>query len=199
VEQPAGLELLPDGVRWTDLPLPAGPAEQHLAVRAPLPLDLPPWPTRPGAVAAALPDSPARITVIAPVVNAAADLVRCLDSLLEHTTAPARLLLIDDASTDPAIRPLLARVATILGVAMHRNLRHLGFTATVNRGIALAAPDDVVLLNADTMVGPAWLEVLRLAAASDPRTGAVTSVSNHAGAYSVPELGIDNPPPTPCA
>ena len=62
--------------------------------------------------------------------------------MLKHTTGPARLVLIDDASPDPAIAPLLARYASRAGIAVLRNERNRGFTATANRGIAEAGRAD---------------------------------------------------------
>ena len=136
-----------------------------------------------------------RLSIIIPVYNAAEDLARCLDAVLRHSTGPTRLILVDDASPDPAIATLLAGLEGRAGVEVHRNAGNLGFSATVNRGMALAAPDDVVLLNSDTIVGPGWLDGLRLAAQSSRRIGTVTAISNNAGAFSVPEFNTENTPP----
>src|SRR5690606_10762342 len=77
--------------------------------------------------------------------------------------------------------------------------RNLGFTATVNRGLAEARDADVVLLNADAEVGPEWLAGLRRAAYSADDIGTATAVSDNAGAFSVPELEQANtlPPAWP--
>ena len=56
-----------------------------------------------------------RIDVVVPVYNAPADVERCVESVLAHTDAPYRLVLIDDASPDPAIGKLLAALAAWLG------------------------------------------------------------------------------------
>ncbi len=52
--------------------------------------------------------------------------------------ARARLIVIDDASPNPAIAPLLARYASRANVSVLRNEANRGFTATANRGIAEA-------------------------------------------------------------
>ena len=75
------------------------------------------------------------VVVIVPVYNAAAGVRRCLDSVLAHTTGPCRLIVIDDASTDRDIAPVLERYRGIAGVEVLANAHNLGFTATVNRGI----------------------------------------------------------------
>ncbi len=135
------------------------------------------------------------VVIVVPVYNAADAVRACLDSVLMHTTGHARLLVIDDASPDPAIAPLLARYARLPGVEMLANARNLGFTATANRGIAHAGRADVVLLNADTEVGPNWLTGLRRAAHARADIATATAVSDNAGAFSVPELEQSNPMP----
>ncbi len=135
------------------------------------------------------------VAIVVPVYDAPALVARCLDSLLAHTAGNARLIVIDDASPDPAIAPLLARYASRANVGVLRNETNRGFTATANRGIVAAGRADVVLLNADTEVGPNWLTGLRRAAASAADVATVTAVSDHAGAFSVPELERENPMP----
>jgi GT2 family glycosyltransferase/glycosyltransferase involved in cell wall biosynthesis len=157
---------------------------------------LPPWrPERAALLDLLPPDGPGRIAIIVPIHNAAEDLERCVEAVLRHATGPARLILIDDASTDPAVGRLLDGWRDLPGVEVHANERNLGFTGTVNLGLALAGRDDVVLLNSDTMVGPGWLDGLRLAACATARVGTVTAVSNNAGAFSVPEFDTENHPP----
>lgn len=128
------------------------------------------------------------VAIVVPVYGAAKLVERCLDSLVAYTTGRARLIVIDDASADTAIAPLLERHARRPHVVVLRNERNRGFTATANRGIAEAGRADVVLLNADTEVGPSWLAGLRRAAASVEHVATVTAVSDNAGAFSVPEL-----------
>ncbi len=136
------------------------------------------------------------VAIVVPVYGAPALVERCLDSVLAHTTGRARLIVIDDASPDDAVAPLLARYATGANISLLRNERNRGFTATANRGIAAAGRADVVLLNADTEVGPNWLTGLRRAAASAGDVATVTAVSDNAGAFSVPELERENPSPS---
>ena len=110
-----------------------------------------------------------RIDIIIPVYNAHDDLIRCVDSVVQHATGEYRLLLINDASPDPRIGPLVAKFA-----AEHSHVRALtnahnkGFIGTVNRGFAETS-DDVVLLNSDTIVTPGWLDKIRRCADSDPK------------------------------
>jgi glycosyltransferase involved in cell wall biosynthesis len=113
---------------------------------------------------------------------------RCIAALLRWTRGPARLILIDDASPDAGVAALLADYARHDGIIIRRNPQNLGYTRSSNLGIELAGAADVVLLNADTQVGPRWLDALRQTAYADAAIGTVTAVSDNAGAFSVPEL-----------
>lgn len=135
------------------------------------------------------------IVIVVPVYDAPDAVAVCLDSVLAQTRGAARLIVIDDASPDPAIAPLLARYRDCRGVTVLSNERNLGFTATANRGIEAAGHADVVLLNADTEVAAHWLAGLRRAAWAAADTASATAVSDNAGAFSVPELEHENPFP----
>lgn len=132
------------------------------------------------------------VAIVVPVYDAPDDVARCLASVLRHTTGRARLIVIDDASPDPRIAPLLDRYVGLPGVEVLRNPVNRGFTTTANRGIEAAGTADVVLLNADTEVGPHWLTGLRRVVASRPDIASATAVSDNAGAFSVPELESEN-------
>lgn len=131
------------------------------------------------------------VTIIVPVYNAADQLARCIQALIANTSYPAQLLLIDDASTDPRVAVFLEEAARHPNVRVLTNEENLGFTRTVNRGLAEAS-GDVVVLNADTEVTPRWLQNLLVAAYQDASIGTVTPVSDNAGAFSVPERGVEN-------
>lgn len=136
------------------------------------------------------------IEVIVPVYNAADDLARCVDSVLASTAGAYRLVLIDDASPDPAIRACFERLAAreLLHLQLLRNDTNLGFTGTANRGLRESL-GDVVLLNSDTLVSPGWLDALRRCAAADPTIGTITPFSNNAEICSYPDFCRNNPWP----
>jgi GT2 family glycosyltransferase len=141
-------------------------------------------------------DEPLPVDVVVPVYNAAADVRRCIDSVLAGTPGLSRLVLIDDGSPDPAVgeyfRALAARGDARLELL--RNDRNLGFTATANRGLR-ESTRDVVLLNSDTIVTRGWLEALVTCAASDARIATVTPFSNNAEICSFPRICEAQPEP----
>lgn len=134
--------------------------------------------------------------IMIPVYNAPAALQQCLDSVLAHTDPAVPLLLLDDASPDPAIAPILSAAAERRpGTEVLRNAQNLGFVRSCNRAFAHCARSDVLLLNSDTVVTPGWFEALARCMASDPRLASATPWSNHAEIASLPGFCVANPVP----
>jgi len=137
-----------------------------------------------------------RVSVIVPIFNAPQETADCLQSL-EKTIDPraARVILINDASSDLRIAPLLRRYAAVEGFELLTNPRNLGYTKTINIGVRAAGADDVVLLNSDTITTPGWLDGLLEAARRGDDIGAATAMSDNAGAFSFPVKDAPNPKP----
>lgn len=125
--------------------------------------------------------------IILPVYNAAPLVRECLDHLGRNTRGPHQILIIDDASPDPQIAPMLADwVSRHPQARLLTNERNAGFVVTVNRGLALAHGHDVVLLNSDAMVPPGWLDRLLAPLRADPLIASVTPMSNDAEIFNAP-------------
>lgn len=136
------------------------------------------------------------VTVVVPIHDAFEAATECVDALLRHTRAEVEILLIDDASPDARIGPWLMRLAADAPrCRVLRNEHNLGYTRTINRAIGICEGRDLVLLNSDTVVTPRWLDSLRYCAYSASRVASVTALSNNAGAFSVPEIGVENHAP----
>jgi glycosyltransferase involved in cell wall biosynthesis/GT2 family glycosyltransferase len=142
-------------------------------------------------MAAAIAESPARTApcdIVVPVFNGHDALARCLDALRRHTPQRHRMLLVDDASTDPRIVPLLrAFAAQRAGARVIENESNLGFVGAVNTALAQSTAD-VVVLNADTEVTPGWIEGLERCRDSSDAVGVVCPLSNNATLLSVVAL-----------
>lgn len=161
---------------------------------SPIRLDFSRFPKPPVTSVAARPlDRP--ISVVVPIHDGFEAVEPCLAALFRFASPRARIILIDDCSTDRRIRLLLAKHKGFSNVLLRRNEVNQGYTKTVNLGLSLAGDDDVILLNSDTIVGPRWIEHLALAAAAAPDVGTVTAISDNAGAFSVPEGNRANPLP----
>jgi GT2 family glycosyltransferase/glycosyltransferase involved in cell wall biosynthesis len=133
-----------------------------------------------------------RVDVIVPIYRGFDETRRCIESVLASrpsNCAFERLVLIDDCGPEPELRGYLSDVARQDAVVLLKNPANLGFVASVNRGMAYAGSNDVILLNSDTEVSGNWVDRLVIQAHADPRIGTVTPLSNNATICSYPDLG----------
>jgi GT2 family glycosyltransferase len=137
--------------------------------------------------------------VIVPVFNAFEKLEACLESISRTVPADTRVLLIDDASTDTRLLPLLQ--SWVNDATPYRRLLvhevNRGFVATANHGMQMAGTD-VVLLNSDTVVTSGWIQKLKGCLDSDASIATATPWSNNGEIVSIPKFCASNPiPPDP--
>lgn len=99
-------------------------------------------------------DGPPSVTVVVPCFGHAGFLADMFESLLAQTRAPDEVILVDDHSPDGTFEILQALVAAhpeLAGgrVVLLQNDRNMGQAATLNRAIARASSDLVMILNDD--------------------------------------------------
>ncbi len=152
---------------------------------------------------------PVRITIVLPVYNAFDLLAEVLDRVRRNTDLPWRLIVIEDCSPDPRVRPFLRNwVATQEAdrpgrVVLIENPENRGFIGSVNTGLATALtqtpPADgtpegpVVLLNSDAFVPQGWASRLVRPMLLHENVASVTPLSNDAEIFSTPMLCEQTP------
>ena len=140
-----------------------------------------------------LPPMPLPVVII-PVYNAFKLAQKCLESL-SVSSPDAEVLVIDDASPDTRVVPMLE---SWVQRGPHRSLvrqaENRGFVHSVNLGISRTRRD-VVLLNSDTEVTHGWLEALGRCLASDDAIATATPWTNNGEIVSLPEFCAANPAP----
>jgi len=105
----------------------------------------------------------------------------CLESLLANTACEDfELIVVDNGSTDGTQLYLAKLAERHAAVRVLLNGKNLGFAPACNQGLGLAAGDDLVLLNNDTMVPPGWLSGLQRHL-RHPAVGLVGPVTNRIG------------------
>ncbi|MBB1074204.1 glycosyltransferase [Rhodoferax sp. 4810] len=134
--------------------------------------------------------------ILIPVYNGDTQVRRCITSVLKTAPSFCTVTILDDASTDWCLLDWLKQ-QTIqdarLKLISHQE--NLGFVGNVNRGLA-AATSDVIVLNSDTIVTAHWVEKLYTCANSNAKIGIVCPLSNYATILSVPDMNRNNPLPT---
>lgn len=187
----AGVKALPYAARWARYRDPAARArvKQILDMSGPAPIAL-----NANLLGPSQRDAPATtgVTIIMPVYNNPTMTMEALRRVAENTDIPWRLILIDDASPDPAVRPSLQAFAKTHGDAVHLILQdtNKGFVGTVNEGLsrARAREDPVVILNTDAFVPARWATRLLGPIWSDQTVATVTPLSNDAELGCVPAI-----------
>jgi len=124
------------------------------------------------------------LDVIVPVFNAPDTTGECVRRVLEFSPDNCTIWLVDDASVDPAIGPMLTAAEGDRRVKVIRRPENLGYLASVNDVIARTM-GDVVILNSDTEVTRDWCRKLQQAASSRQDVGIVCPVSDNATILSV--------------
>ncbi len=171
------------------------PASARLARRfAPVPADFRGRPASRGPVRRAPP-----VAIVIPVHRGLRRTIACLDAVSATVPPGTAVHVVDDGSPDPELAATLDTLARSGRIRLHRHEggRNLGFPASVNRGIAAAAPCDVVLLNSDTIPVGEWLSRLRRAARSAADIASATPFTSEGSILAFPRPGQANRMPDP--
>ncbi|MGH1576158.1 glycosyltransferase [Planktotalea sp.] len=134
-----------------------------------------------------------KVTLIMPVFNAFEVMQNALNRVAENTDLPWRLILVEDCSSDPRVRPFLRRWCAhnrVKGseILLLENSENLGFIGSVNKAFerALEHNDHVVLINSDALVPKQWATRLIRPILTNSNVASVTPFSNDAEILSAP-------------
>ena len=106
----------------------------------------------------------------------------CFDSLLRNTLWPNyEVVAVDNASGDGTAELLQSYAAAHPRVRVRALGSNRGFAGGNNFAAGQARGEHLILLNADTIVTPGWVERLVRPARADPKVGIVVAVTNFAG------------------
>lgn len=139
------------------------------------------------------------VHVLIPVYKGLERTLACIDSVLAaraRNRTRHRILVLDDASPDPALAKAIQARAQRGQLEYVRRPANLGFIRNMNRGMAAAPSSDVVWLNADSLVHGDWLDRLRAAAYTAEDVASATPWSNNGELTSFPEMRHAAPMPT---
>ena len=139
---------------------------------------------------------PQPLDIVIPVYRGESETRACLESVLASPTRhPVEVVVVDDASPEPAISAYLRALAAQGRITLIAHGENRGFVASVNEGMALHPGRDVTLLNSDTEVAPGWVDRILAHLEADPAIGTVTPFSTNATICSYPRTLQSNPMP----
>ncbi len=117
--------------------------------------------------------------IIIPVWNELESTRECIDRLKSCTRYPYRLIIIDNASREPAKGYLENLKNDFPDMLLIRNNSNLGFVKAVNQGISACNDQYILVLNNDAYVRDRWLTALIETVESAPKNiGIVNPTSN---------------------
>ncbi|MBC7657818.1 MAG: glycosyltransferase family 2 protein [Frankiaceae bacterium] len=138
-------------------------------------------------------------SVIVPVSRSAAVLDACLAALEQTLPGTAHVLIADHAASDPFAEALARRWCdrSRLDAEYCKSDQALTLSENINHAIR-SGDRDVVVLQADAVTTPGWLERMAQYARKDVAIATVSAWSNRGELASFPRAGEDNPvPPFP--
>lgn len=138
------------------------------------------------------------VHIIMPVYNGYEYLRDCINSIFRNTDLAVHTLrIIDDKSTDhrvPGYLQKLRQEGDGKKIEVLSHSENMGFVKTINKGMRLS-PEDVIILNSDTLVTKNWVSKLQRAAYSRPRVATATPLSNYVTLNGIPSPFHYNPIP----
>jgi N-acetylglucosaminyl-diphospho-decaprenol L-rhamnosyltransferase len=126
------------------------------------------------------------IDVVIPTYNRADLVLDCLEHL-ERQAEPHTTIVVDNGSSDSTAALVRERFPDVRLVELPENL---GFGPAINRALATAEGDVLVLINNDVQVEPGFLSALTEPLLRDPRVGSVAGVLLKPGGATIDAAGV---------
>lgn len=122
-------------------------------------------------------EEPLRFSIIVPVYNPPLEVLEdCIRSVVEQTHGNWELILVDDASTDKAVLPLLTAWARRdARITVHARQENGHISVATDDGVRLASGDFLVFLDNDDMLARDALALITLYVQNEPTTDLVYS------------------------
>lgn len=128
---------------------------------------------------------PVSFSVVIPVYNGAAFIERAIESCLQQTVMPEKVIIVDDASTDETAGVVTNVLSGLIQYV--RNEHNRGPAYSRNRGMQLATSSWIAFLDADDVFHPDKLKLIRYCIEAD------TAIRAMGHAFSL--ASQDTPPP----
>src|SRR5882762_1877584 len=111
------------------------------------------------------------LSVILPNYNHGKLLPVAVEAILNQSTQPTEIIIIDDGSTDNSVEVIKGLASRSSIIKLYQNERNRGVSYTLNRGIDLAASDYLFFPGADDEILPGFTEKSLTLLAQYPHAG----------------------------
>ena len=136
------------------------------------------------------------LDVIVPVYRGLQVVRRCIESVLSTPQqVPFELIIVDDACPEPELVRWLREQRDRRRITLLQQPVRQGFSAAVNRALALHRDRDAVVLHGDVEVANDWLDRLAAHAAKGRDIGTIAPFASYGGVAGYPRTGFRNAPP----
>ena len=129
--------------------------------------------------------------IVIPVYNGIEYLQPLFDSIKKNTSINYRLIVINDASPDKDVKPLLLKILKDFNHIFIDNEQNLGFVQSVNKAVGYVK-NHFVILNTDTEVPSYWLRRLMYPIITQDNIASTTPFTNSGTIASFPNFLQDN-------
>lgn len=117
--------------------------------------------------------------IIIPVWNNMELTRDCVNSIIEYTSFPYRIIIIDNASDDPTRRYLENTLRENRNnIVLIRNEENKGFVKAVNQGMRYSSAPYICVMNNDTLATEGWLGEMTEILEKNPDIGIINPSSN---------------------
>ena len=133
------------------------------------------------------------VDVIVPVFRGFKAVRRCIESVLGFAQqTPFELIVVDDAAPEPDLVRWLREARDRKRLTLLQQSSRCGFSAAVNRALALHPDRDAVVLHGDAEVANDWLDRLAAHAGRARDVGTVAPFASYGGVADYPRTGLRN-------
>lgn len=133
------------------------------------------------------------VSIIIPVYKGLSKTSACIESVLRsECLTKFDITIINDSSPDEPLTRLIRRLSNKTYIKVIERPFNGGFISSVNLALENNTDNDIILLNADTVVFDGWIDKLREIANKKKIIGTVSALSNFAELASFPVPMVNN-------
>lgn len=115
------------------------------------------------------------LSIIIPTYNQLDYTIKCIESVLKHTSNTFEIIVVDNASTDGT----LLYLETVPDIKIVKNNENLGYAKANNQGLKEAVGNIIIFMNNDVVVTEGWDQIIFDAFIKDQNLGAVGPLTNN--------------------